>query len=70
MADYILPLACEDDAEDTGVIKTLAPPGSGLLPNLGKASANAFWLDMTVGHNLTVFLRNLDELFKDACDFQ
>lgn len=51
MADYILPLACEDDSEDTGVVRTLAPPGSGLLPNLGKASANAFWLDMTVSYD-------------------
>jgi hypothetical protein len=47
LADYVLPLACEDRTEDTGVVRTLAPPSSGLLPNLGKASANAFWLDMT-----------------------
>ena len=50
LADYILPLACEDRTEDIGVVRTLAPPSSGLLPNLGKASANAFWLDMTVCH--------------------
>ena len=48
LADYVLPLACEDCTEDIGAVRTLAPPSSGLLPNLGKASANAFWLDMTV----------------------
>jgi hypothetical protein len=47
IVDYILPFACEDDGKDAWIVKTLAPPGSGLLPNLGKASANAFWLDMT-----------------------
>jgi O-methyltransferase domain len=48
IVDYILPLACEDETEDMGSVKTMAPPGSGLLSNLGKANANAFWLDMTV----------------------
>ena len=47
LADYVLPLACEDHTEDIGAVRTLAPPSSGLLPNLGKANANAFWLDMT-----------------------
>lgn len=31
-----------------GTLRTLAPEGSPLLPNLGKASANAYWLDLTV----------------------
>jgi hypothetical protein len=31
-----------------GTVKTLAPEGSCLLPNLGKASAHAYWLDLTV----------------------
>ena len=31
-----------------GQVKTLAPEGSPLLPNLGKANANAYWLDLTV----------------------
>jgi hypothetical protein len=47
LVDYVLPLACEDHTEDIGAVRTLAPPSSGLLPNLGKANANAFWLDMT-----------------------
>lgn len=47
LADYVLPLACEDHTEDIGAVRTLAPPSSGLLPNLGKANANAFWLDLT-----------------------
>ncbi|KAF9653559.1 S-adenosyl-L-methionine-dependent methyltransferase [Thelephora ganbajun] len=48
LVDYVLPLACEDRTEDIGAIRTMAPPSSGLLPNLGKANANAFWLDMTM----------------------
>jgi len=52
LADYVLPLACEDRTEDIGAVRTLAPPSSGLLPNLGKANANAFWLDMTASHLL------------------
>lgn len=31
-----------------GTVRTLAPEGSSLLPNLGKANANAYWLDLTV----------------------
>ena len=64
LADYILPLACVDqDHDDTeegpergmkevlpGTVKSLAPEGSSLLPNLGKANANAYWLDLTVSH--------------------
>lgn len=56
IADFVLPLACADDFgslqdenEIQGVQGTdtkLAPPP--LLPNLGKASANGYWMDMTV----------------------
>ena len=52
LADHILPLACEDHTDDVGAIRTLAPPSSGLLPNLGKANTLAFWLDMMVGRFL------------------
>lgn len=31
-----------------GTVKSLAPKGSPLLPNLGKANANAYWMDLTV----------------------
>jgi hypothetical protein len=31
-----------------GIVRTLAPESSPLLPNLGKANANAYWLDLTV----------------------
>lgn len=31
-----------------GTVRTLAPEGSPLLPNLGRANANAYWLDLTV----------------------
>ncbi len=56
LADHILPLACVDeDSEDEfgrdhlpGALPSLAPEGSLLLPNLGKANANAYWLDLTV----------------------
>lgn len=51
IADHILPLACVDDFEEGGEMvegasKMLAPPP--LLANLGKASVNAYWMDMTV----------------------
>jgi hypothetical protein len=71
VADFIMPIACNDDIEfdvDSGAsanktqedAKTgqgrigvegaeqalAAPP---LLANLGKASANVYWMDMTVG---------------------
>jgi hypothetical protein len=60
ITDYILPHACEDNTGDAGVVKTLAPPGSKLLANLGKANANAFWLDMVVSSDyLFFFFQNL-----------
>lgn len=58
IADFMLPLACVDDfgskkydAEGQiegveGAEQTLAP--APLLANLGKASANAYWMDLTV----------------------
>ncbi|PBK83977.1 hypothetical protein ARMGADRAFT_1018876 [Armillaria gallica] len=52
IADFVVPLACEDDFSSKGgdgVIgaeTTLAPPP--LLPNLGKASAHAYWMDLTM----------------------
>ncbi len=59
LADFILPLACADDLSATedehsladiiGAEKTLAP--APLLPNLGKASAHAYWMDLTVGRS-------------------
>ena len=63
LADFVLPLACADDIdprtagdEDSdaevfdgveGAESILAP--APLLANLGKASANAYWMDLTVG---------------------
>ncbi|KAJ6629327.1 hypothetical protein B0H10DRAFT_1700489, partial [Mycena sp. CBHHK59/15] len=52
LADFVLPLACADDfgvagdAEVQGAETTLAP--APLLANLGKASANAYWMDLTM----------------------
>ena len=58
IADHILPHACVDDHDDLdvngerlklpGMVCSFAPEGSPLLPNLGKANANAYWLDLTV----------------------
>lgn len=50
IADFILPLACPDNMvglEDVEGAESLLAP-SPLLPNLGKASANVYWMDMTV----------------------
>ncbi|KAI0079225.1 hypothetical protein K474DRAFT_713866 [Panus rudis PR-1116 ss-1] len=73
LADYILPLACVDEDVDQngaetggralpGTIKSLAPEGSPLLPNLGKANANAFWLDLTMRVMFNAQERTLREL--------
>lgn len=55
LGDFILPLACPDGIYGDellegiqGAESTLASPP--LLPNLGKASANAYWMDLTVRH--------------------
>ncbi|KAJ7348099.1 O-methyltransferase [Mycena albidolilacea] len=55
LADFVLPLACVDDfgvgeggidVQVEGAEKMLAP--APLLANLGKASANAYWMDLTM----------------------
>ena len=53
LAEFVLPLACADDiTSDSGLEgvegakKEMAPKP--LLPNLGKASANGYWMDLTV----------------------
>lgn len=58
LADFVLPLACVDTGGDEldgdggvlegveGAESMLAP--APLLANLGKASAHAYWMDMTV----------------------
>ncbi|KJA22483.1 hypothetical protein HYPSUDRAFT_649614 [Hypholoma sublateritium FD-334 SS-4] len=53
IADFVLPLACPDDTSSTGILEgiegaesVLAP--APLLPNLGKASANVYWMDLTM----------------------
>ena len=53
IVDVILPYACYDDSDDNGeripgAVRSLVPEGSPLLANLGKANANAYWLDLTV----------------------
>ncbi|KAJ7833348.1 hypothetical protein B0H14DRAFT_2364340, partial [Mycena olivaceomarginata] len=46
LANFVLPLACVDDFGVEGAEKMLAP--APLLANLGKASANAYWMDITM----------------------
>ncbi|KAF7976155.1 hypothetical protein HWV62_7471 [Athelia sp. TMB] len=71
IADHVLPLACADDfggangtegegVEVEGVERMLAPPP--LLANLGKASANAYWMDMTMHAMFNAKERTLREL--------
>ena len=43
-----------------GTVRTLAPEGSPLLPNLGKSNANAYWLDLTVSSPIIFPARNID----------
>ncbi|THH29318.1 hypothetical protein EUX98_g4870 [Antrodiella citrinella] len=66
IADHLLPLACidEDDASEAlpGTVRTLAPEGSPLLPNLGKANANAYWMDLTMRVTFNSQERTLREL--------
>ncbi|PPQ96694.1 hypothetical protein CVT26_010246 [Gymnopilus dilepis] len=50
IADFILPLACQEDNtcfEGVEGAETLPPPAP-LLPNLGKANANVYWMDLTM----------------------
>ncbi|KAF9531423.1 hypothetical protein CPB83DRAFT_809100 [Crepidotus variabilis] len=50
LGDFVLPLACADDMsglEDVEGVESILAPAP-LLPNLGKASANVYWMDMTM----------------------
>ncbi|KAF9043854.1 S-adenosyl-L-methionine-dependent methyltransferase, partial [Hymenopellis radicata] len=70
LADFILPLACTDDLSATedehslsdiiGAEKALAP--APLLPNLGKASAHAYWMDLTMQATFNGQERTLREI--------
>ena len=63
LADFVLPHACADDFTSEsgldhveGAQRVLAP--APLLPNLGKANANVYWMDLTVrtfGSTLALF---------------
>lgn len=70
LAEFVLPLACvdvdvTDDPVGHGVLdgvegaeSTLAP--APLLANLGKASANAYWMDLTASrYSLFILCRQL-----------
>lgn len=85
IADHLLPLACVDEDDEAlkdsadgkikalpGTVRSLAPDGSPLLPNLGKANANAYWMDLTVRSFLPVsFTKYIDRcVIADACDVQ
>ncbi|KAF8995998.1 hypothetical protein BDQ17DRAFT_1330195 [Cyathus striatus] len=67
IADWVLPLACPDDMgsmsglegiEGAESILASAP----LLPNLGKASANAYWMDLTMQVMFNAQERTLREI--------
>lgn len=45
-----------------GAVRSLVPEGSPLLPNLGKASTNAYWLDLTMRSMFNSQERTLREL--------
>ncbi len=54
VVDNLLPYACIDEDSETshgdseGAVRSLVPDGSPLLPNLGRASANGYLLDISV----------------------
>ncbi|KAI0761083.1 S-adenosyl-L-methionine-dependent methyltransferase [Trametes elegans] len=53
LVDNLLPYACVDDktgidSTSEGAVRSLVPEGSPLLPNLGKASANGYILDISM----------------------
>ncbi|KAI8978353.1 S-adenosyl-L-methionine-dependent methyltransferase [Trametes punicea] len=53
LVDNLLPYACIDDKSELnsssqGAVRSLVPEGSPLLPNLGKASANGYILDISM----------------------
>ena len=56
IADFVLPLACADSAgglegvEGAESVLAVDP----LLPNIGKASANAYWMNLTVRISIPV----------------
>ena len=62
IVDQILPLACAPERDATGAAagadadpadtQSLVPPGSPLLPNLGKAFAGAYHFDILVSFRL------------------
>ncbi|KAH8096884.1 hypothetical protein BXZ70DRAFT_865118, partial [Cristinia sonorae] len=75
IADHLLPLACVDEDDEAlkggadgkrealpGTVRSLAPDGSPLLPNLGKANANAYWMDLTMRVTFNSQERTLREL--------
>jgi hypothetical protein len=57
IADFVLPLACPDDTSTAGCLvgvegaETILAPAP-LLPNLGRANANGYWMDLTVNSYL------------------
>lgn len=65
IGDFILPLACPDNVgkdsslEDIDGAASTMPPAP-LLPNLGKASANVFWMDLTVHSPTFLDVRLID----------
>lgn len=75
LGDFILPLACPDETGDIslegieGIESALASPP--LLSNLGKASANAYWMDMTVCSYLLYYTKELTvHILPDAGSIQ
>ncbi|TFK81004.1 S-adenosyl-L-methionine-dependent methyltransferase [Polyporus arcularius HHB13444] len=54
VVDNLLPYACIDEDSETsqgdseGAVRSLVPDGSPLLPNLGRASANGYLLDISM----------------------
>ncbi|KAF9559940.1 hypothetical protein CPC08DRAFT_665869, partial [Agrocybe pediades] len=67
IADFILPLACPEDMGSDGGLDgiegaepLLAP--SPLLPNFGKASANVYWMDLTMQVMFNAQERTLREM--------
>ncbi|TEB29709.1 hypothetical protein FA13DRAFT_1755487 [Coprinellus micaceus] len=67
LADFVLPLACADDISlesglegVQGARREMAPKP--LLPNLGKASANGYWMDLTMNVMFNSQERTLREI--------
>lgn len=51
LGDHVIPFACADDrryGDIPGAVAQLAEGEGGLLANLGRAHANAYWLDISV----------------------